>query len=463
MTDLWDTLVQRHDVDVYRFFKTVGLPKPQYFKRFFDAEDCTFDALFHAYSSDVPEAEADEIEGFLGALLEDGWRPRSDGGEPVHLAWIEWFLMGQMPASTELLESFAQTGFFDCLRKNSLHAKEGWDAVLRFGRTAPILYLTTAEYRPKSVCLGANASIELVEELVSLGIEIEQVSSNCPHDVLMRCASMGVPPARNADASARKDIRGTEGEVRHDLGATLDDQAIEAFLAAGLIDGVDEQPAINAGRDDILEIIGEYADGGIPTKGLSSDGETLEDASYYLNEDGICVVPGGVKRIGSHVCSNFGARELHGLVLPESLEVIAPFAFDYEGHVYSSRYDVVLGYRNSAEIGTTVVVPKGVRSIGDCALLGFGTIFLYDSLEESDNLDSVSDDSTEYVVRSAKSDEVKYAVYVPAHGSERPMGSYNDFASAWGKGVGFDFPVLDKWYPKFKTPEAKLRTSFSDS
>lgn len=110
---------------------------------------------------------------------------------------------------------------------------------------------------------------------------------------------------------------------------TLDAELIEAYLAAGYVDDVDPSAAIEAGRDDILELYRRY--------GASCKPKRIIEGSRYIKKwrarqqsgeiripRGVEMVSEGASEIGPLACRGTQAR---GIVLPNSLEVIYQGAF----------------------------------------------------------------------------------------------------------------------------------------
>lgn len=287
---------------------------------------------------------------------------------------------------------------------------------------------------------------------------------------------------------------------------TLDDELIEAFLAAGHAGEADASAAVDAGRDDLLSLYRLY-------------GAPLEP-----------------RRIID------GARYVHGrrgrafeIVVPEGIEEIGPLAFG-SGRIALGRWDkkiprhltvagsaddpVIIGgpIRRCVRIdlpqslraigprafrGVTVdevTVPSSVEYVGIGAFSGARRIIVHDTISpEAYPAGSCLDVSRgipnspvgwlgvdpgdlavlsianarrsdfEVTVRSARGGETLYRVHMPLGGGVRGRGASGKIelevaatlVSSWGRGASFAFPRLDALFERLPGQRARLKAAIN--
>lgn len=147
----------------------------------------------------------------------------------------------------------------------------------------------------------------------------------------------------------------------------------------------------------------------------------------------------------------------------------------------------------------SVVIPKSVQNIGVGAFYGAKRITVYDTIspdavrassrEDSPNgvpnssigwlgidfngtvfaIWNASYSDFEVIVRSAKTDEVLYRVYMPIRSFAGPSGSLGNvkgrlaatLVSSWGKHASFAFERLDDMFDELPNQYAKLKTAIN--
>lgn len=147
----------------------------------------------------------------------------------------------------------------------------------------------------------------------------------------------------------------------------------------------------------------------------------------------------------------------------------------------------------------SVVIPKSVQNIGVGAFYGAKRITIYDTMspdaveanscEDSPNgvpnssigwlgidfngtvfaIWNASYSDFEVIVRSAKTDEVLYRVYMPIRSFAGPSGSLGNvkgrlaatLVSSWGKHASFAFERLDEMFDELPNQSAKLKTAIN--
>lgn len=281
---------------------------------------------------------------------------------------------------------------------------------------------------------------------------------------------------------------------------TLDAELIEAYLAAGYVDDVDPSAAIEAGRDDILELYRRY--------GASCKPKRIIEGSRYIKkwrarqQSGEIRIPRGVEMVSEGafalprqipgawdtlqgsanplVREALPLRVCTKIELPETLQYIGSRAF-------------------SGVQMESVVIPKSVQNIGVGAFYGAKRITVYDTIspdavgasscEDLPNgvpnssigwlgidfngtvfaIWNASYSDFEVIVRSAKTDEVLYRVYMPIRSFAGPSGSLGNvkgrlaatLVSSWGKHASFAFERLDDMFDELPNQYAKLKTAIN--
>lgn len=281
---------------------------------------------------------------------------------------------------------------------------------------------------------------------------------------------------------------------------TLDAELIEAHLAAGYVDDIDPSAAIEAGRDDILELYRRY--------GASCKPKRIIEGSRYIKkwrarqQSGEILIPRGVEMVsegafalprqipGAWDTSQGSATPLAREALPLRVctKIELPETLRYIGSRAFSGVQM-----------ESVVIPKSVQNIGVGAFYGAKRITIYDTMspdaveanscEDSSNgvpnssigwlgidfngtvfaIWNASYSDFEVIVRSAKTDEVLYRVYMPIRSFAGPSGSLGNvkgrlaatLVSSWGKHASFAFERLDDMFDELPNQSAKLKTAIN--
>lgn len=254
------------------------------------------------------------------------------------------------------------------------------------------------------------------------GIPISSVAPGCNKEVLIEAAKLHIPPSEWHEWNSDTDITTVVPGCKH-IGDSLEYDVIKAFLEAGISDGFDASLAVESGRQDIIELYESY--------GISTVQTAILDGSSYLNDGGDVVIPEGITRIASGAFKN---GRIGNLILPDSLEIIETNAF-------------------GRCVIESVVVPKGVKQVGKKALAWAKTITLYDNgnLGAAVIRDIVGNyrTRTEYIVKSANTDEIKYKIWAPYRDMNYHL--YPLYEDAWGDNASFDFSKIDEGYAKLKS------------
>lgn len=241
-----------------------------------------------------------------------------------------------------------------------------------------------------------------------VGLRIDSVDEDCSKEVLLKAAELKIPPSNGGYLSKK-----------------MDSDVVKAFLDAGI------------------------------TFQLTS----IKDATSYINNKGIAVIPDGVRRIETRAfqgSDNKRLCEVKGLQLPETLETIESEAF----LVHDSERHIICGI---IEQNATVRLPKSVKTIGANAFDGVYELEFYDNLDGT-CIDAMNGYSgyrgCEYAVRSASCGSLKFKVWRPDYKSITSRW-IEAFAGAWAPDCSFDFSILDKMYPDLYTAEAKLHIAIN--
>lgn len=281
---------------------------------------------------------------------------------------------------------------------------------------------------------------------------------------------------------------------------TLDAELIEAYLAAGYVDDVDPSAAIEAGREDILELYRQY--------GASCKPKRIIEGSRYIKkwrarqQSGEIRIPRGVEMVSE------GAFALPRQI-PDAWDVSQGSATPWVREALPLRVCTkielpeTLRYIGSRAFSgvqmESVVIPKSVQNIGVGAFFGAKRITIYDTMspdaveanscEDSPNgvpnssigwlgidfdgtvfaIWNASYSDFEVTVRSAKTDEVLYRVYMPIRSFAGPSGSLGNvkgwlaatLVSSWGKHASFAFERLDDMFDELPNQYAKLKTAIN--
>ena len=199
------------------------------------------------------------------------------------------------------------------------------------------------------------------------------------------------------------------------------------------------------------------------------------------------VFPEGLETIGKDAFS--GCRKLKTVVWSKSLKSISDRAFNGCGLSEVTLPDTVAHIGSEAFAGTSiakVTLPRSVRTLGWGAFSCVPEIEVYDSIDpeagdagkEIDTCNGRPNSMVGYigmgpayamwecaanhrwvnytiVVRSAETDEIKSKVWMGADASQRDY--YCFLSSGWGHNATFAFKQLDKFFPKIRGKENKLR------
>ena len=283
-----------------------------------------------------------------------------------------------------------------------------WTAVLGWDRPELGDAFIAAGIPLEAVESASCSKASTLDWAVKNGISIISVAPGCNKEVLIEAARLRIPPSEWHERNFDTDVTIVVPGCKH-IGDSLEYDVIKAFLEAGITDGFDASFAIDAGRQDIIELYQSY--------GISTVQTAVLDGGAYLNDGGDVAIPEGITRIASEA---FKDGSIGKLILPESLELIETNAFG-RCHIES------------------VVVPKGVKQVGKRALSCAKEITLYDNgnLNRADIFEIVGDyrARTEYIVKSAETDEVIFKVWAPYADLNyhlRPL--YED---AWGDNASF--------------------------
>lgn len=177
-------------------------------------------------------------------------------------------------------------------------------------------------------------------------------------------------------------------------------------------------------------------------------------------------------------CSN-----LKEIIWPKRLERIEDWSFKCTGLQNVLLPETLLHIGESA-FGETeiqkVTIPKSVQTIGMAAFSCVPEIEVYDCIEPNapdakEDINAINKDVNSMVgyvgngprweqrcdyaitVKSAKTDEIKYKVWMGADDSQSDY--YSFLESAWGHNATFDFSGLDEFFPKIRGKDIKLQVA----
>ena len=491
-TMLWGWLAKFHDVELYRFFRGMGMPLVNEL----EFDDCSpkraaeldrsFIELYGEYSygrkasSDgVPAADASAISAYLECLLDDGWAPIREGARPLRM---DEFLLGLMPSDAKLWDRFIQAGFPLAKPERRSSVNPAWQLAFNLKRFEALSFLAERGLGPDcAVAIGPKCDLELLDAALSAGAPIEYVQSDCSGEVLIRCAQNGAKPILPVADEAgfivgdhivrpyikKEDLRRADFEICR----SLDHDVIKAFCENDLLEYKDTATAKAAGRADIVELLegGPASGAGVAAQPAPVE-KTVGYALPYLHGT-VVDVPEGVERIEADTFEDLDVSELR---LPSTLSSIDERIFGRRSGVKCRR-------------PSTVVIPPSVRTVGRGAMYGVRNVVVYDTIDADiqlkiDDLNGVSDTSIgwlgilpykgyavsignshrsnfEVTVKSAETDEVKYRVWLPME----KLGHEDRcvLASAWGPRAEFDFGQLDSRFDRLPNKESKVKTALN--
>lgn len=166
-------------------------------------------------------------------------------------------------------------------------------------------------------------------------------------------------------------------------------------------------------------------------------------------------LPETLRYIGSRA---FSGVQMESVVIPKSVQNIGVGAF------YGAKRITVYDMISPDAVGASSCEdsPNGVpnSSIGWLGIDFNGTVFAIWNASYSD---------FEVIVRSAKTDEVLYRVYMPIRSFAGPSGSLGNvkgrlaatLVSSWGKHASFAFERLDDMFDELPNQYAKLKTAIN--
>lgn len=305
-----------------------------------------------------------------------------------------------------------------------------WAAVINWDRPDLGDALVAAGYSVQSVERAFCGKAETLDWAKRNGLRIGSISPGCGREVLLKAAELHIPPSEWRERDFHTRIETVVPGCRH-IGDSLDYDVIKAFLEAGINDGFDAALALDAGRQDIIDLYEKY--------GVSTARTALLNGEPYINEylkgGDELTIPEGILRIGANAFKN--SVDIKRLILPESLEVI-------ESHAFMCTVE-------------HVVIPRGVKTVAKDAFDAARKIEFYDTgyLKGSVVPQMASIHARwgrtriEYVVRSTDTGDVKYKVWAPyadMNSSIVPL-----YRNAWGASGTFVFANIDQAYPKLKS------------
>ena len=201
------------------------------------------------------------------------------------------------------------------------------------------------------------------------------------------------------------------------------------------------------------------------------------------------VFPERLETIGNYAFSD--CKKLKTIVWPKTLKSIGDCAFKSCGLTEAVLPETIEHIGSEAFADTLidkVLLPKSVRTLGWGAFSGVPEIEVYDSIDPkagdaSSGIDTCNGNPNSMVgyigmgpawamwecaanhhwvnytivVRSSKTDDIKYKVWMGADGSQRDY--YCFLSSGWGHNATFAFKQLDEFFPKIRGKENKLQVA----
>ena len=195
-------------------------------------------------------------------------------------------------------------------------------------------------------------------------------------------------------------------------------------------------------------------------------------------------IPNSVTSIGYSAFER--CYNLTSITIPNSVTSIGKSTFYYCKNLTSVTIpDSVISIGDSAFEGcnfSSFTVPKTVKKVGKESFHGCKEITVYDSIDpdakpcksHSDKYGGTPNSllglvvnyrtnnnwlDYEVTVRSARTDEIKYKVWL---GADRTQAEYcNILESSWGRNATFNFNAVDEFFPKIKGMYHKIRVALN--
>lgn len=276
-----------------------------------------------------------------------------------------------------------------------------------------------------------------------VGLRVESVAADCNKDVLIRAAELQIPPTvPNHYISNGCEMVSYIPGFRA-LCNQPDFDVIKAYFEAELGDEFDPPSAIMLGRKDFVALYKQHGLSEALTK------ITGANSKSFIDEKSIAVIPKGIVRIEDGA---FHSKSLKGVRLSDTVE-----------HIGSNNFQI------SGTYNCSVLLPKSVRTVSERAFCGTSieSITFYDQLDgrciESmvcgSMIGRIDLEDCEFTVLSSLDDSIRFKVWRPDRRAYNE--SHREFEQAWKPDCSYDFAVVDKLYPKLKTPEARLHTAIN--
>ena len=227
----------------------------------------------------------------------------------------------------------------------------------------------------------------------------------------------------------------------------------------------------------------------------------------YKGKENILSIPNSVTSIGSYAF--YENKNLISVTIPDSVTSIGDYAFSGCDNITSVTIpDSVTSIGNSAFLGcdnltsvtipdsvisigwgafegcnlSSFTIPKTVRKVGQESFRGCKEITVYDSIDPDakpckSHLDACNGEPNsllgaivnyslisdwidyEITVRSAKTNEIKYKVWMGADKTQRSY--YCTLKSSWGRNATFNFNAVDEFFPKIKGVYHKIKVAMN--
>lgn len=279
-----------------------------------------------------------------------------------------------------------------------------------------------------------------------VGLRVESIAADCNKDVLIKAAELQIPPTIPNDFY---DYRSNTYETVSFIPGfrALCDQpdfdVIKAYFEAGLGDEFDSPSATMLGRSDFVALYKQHGLSEVLTKITGANSES------FIDEKGIAVIPKGIVEIEDGAFHN---KSVKGVRLSDTVEQIGSNNFEISG-----------------AYNCAILLPKSVRTVSERAFCGASikSITFYDCLDGrciesmvcSSMIGRIDLEDCEFTVLSSLDDSIRFKVWRPDRRAYNE--SHREFEQAWKPDCSYDFAVVDKLYPKLKTPEAKLHTAIN--
>lgn len=209
-----------------------------------------------------------------------------------------------------------------------------------------------------------------------------------------------------------------------------------------------------------------------------------DDAFYKCKCLTGITIPNSVISIGYNAFE--GCVNLTSITIPDSVTSIDDYAFYGCDNLTSVTIpDSVTSIGNSAFEScplSSVTIPKTVKKIGQESFRGCKEITVYDSIDPDAkpckrHLDACNGEPNsllgaivnyslisdwldyEITVRSAKTNEIKYKVWMGADKTQRSY--YCTLKSSWGRNATFNFNAVDEFFPKIKGVYHKIKVAMN--